>query len=185
MSIFEFLMVLLSIIIGLSIAEILTGFADSLSSKREQKFPWLHTLFSLGLFLVSLQVWWESWELRLLDQWAFTDLVLMVSIPVLLFVISRILNPGRDYAGNLDDYYLKNASKIYILLGIAVLIGNSFRSILYGAPLFIVDNLTAVPLLIIAIILGLSKNKTIHKILLAIIISLILLDVLLINLFIS
>ena len=185
MSIFEFLMVFVSIIIGLSVTEILIAFADSLSSRKKMKSSWLHAQLSFGIFLILIQIWWESWELQQIDQWAFTDMLLLLSIPVLLFIISRILNPGREYSESLNDYYLINASKIWILLGIAVIIGNSFRTILYGHQLLSIDNLSAIPILIICFLLGLSNNKTVHNILIPVFVTIIFLDVILINFFIS
>ena len=185
MSLFEFIMVFLSIIIGLSVAEILTALADTLSSRKNVKHSWLHGLLSLGIFLILIQIWWESWDLREIGQWAYSDMLLLLSIPVLLFIISRILNPGRDYSESLNDYYLKNASKIWIILSIGVIIGNSFRTILYGSKLLSIDNLSAIPILIICLILGISTNKTVHKVLIPVFVLIVLLDVLLINFFIS
>jgi hypothetical protein len=178
-------MTFVSIIIGLSVAEILSGLTDSLTRKKGRKFSWIYTTISVGIFLILIQVWWESWELKLENQWAFPHLLLFLSIPVLLFIISRILNPGRDYSGSLDDYYFDNASKIWILLGIGLIIGNTFRTILYGSKLFIIDNLNADPMLIICIVLGISTKKVLHKILVPLTVLIILLDVLLINYFIT
>ena len=36
------------------------------------------------LFLGFLQIWWESWGLRELDQWAFPHLLLLLVTPVTL-----------------------------------------------------------------------------------------------------
>ena len=185
MSLFEFLMVFMSIIIGLSVAEILTALADTLSSGKNMKHSWLHGVLSLGIFMVLIQIWWESWDLREIGQWSLPEMLLLLSLPVLLFIISRILNPGRDYSESLNDYYLMNASKIWTILSIGIIIGNSFRTILYGAQLLSIDNLSAIPMLIICLILRLSTNKTVHKVLIPVFVLIILLDVLLINFFIS
>jgi len=178
-------MVLISIIIGLSIAEVLTAIADTLTKKNGQQFSWLHLVISLGIFIILLQIWWESWELQEISKWTFPHLLLFISIPVLLFIISRILNPGREYSGNLDSYYFDNAAKFWFILGAGVIIGNTFRTIIYGSELFIMDNFSAIPILIICVTLGISKNKIIHKILVPVMVTIILLDVLLINFLIS
>jgi hypothetical protein len=175
----------MSIIIGLSLAEILSTLADSVIRKKERKFSWIHTLLSGGIFFALLQTWWEIWDLQLVDEWAFTHLLIMLCPPVVLFIISRLLNPGREYKGSMDDYYFSYASYIWYLITFGVIIGNSFRAIAFGSPLFIIDNLSAIPLIIISITLGISSNRTLHRVLVPIVIVIVLLDILLINFLIS
>jgi len=183
MSIFEFLMVLMSIIIGLSIAEILSTLADSIIHKVERKFSWLHTVLSIGVFFALLQNWWEIWDLRLIDEWTFPQMIVMLIPPVILFIISRLLNPGKEYKGSMDEYYFQHASYIWFFIAFGVILGNSFRAVAFGSPLLIIDNLSALPLILISIILGLSKNKVLHKILVPLPLVIVILDVLLINFF--
>jgi len=56
MGLFEFLMILLSLIIGLGLTEILTGGANLLRARDEVRFYWLHTLFLIGIFF-ALFLW--------------------------------------------------------------------------------------------------------------------------------
>jgi len=99
--------------------------------------------------------------------------------------VARILNPGRDFEDSVEDYYFRNARLIWILIAIVVFIGNTFRTITQDSKLFIVDNLSAVPLILISILLIISSNRLLHKIMIVIMILLIFLDVLLINFLIS
>ena len=186
MSLFEFIMVLVSIIIGMSVTEILAGLADTITRKNSREFSWIHLLLSFGLLIASIQIWWEMWDFSRITEWSFLNLLLMLLPPVFLYLIARILNPGREFSGSLDDYYFLVARRIWVLIGLAVLVGNTFRSLINEeSRLFIVDNLSAIPILGICVILAMSKNRLIHRLFMILLILIILLDVLLINYLIS
>ena len=185
MNLFEFIMVLTSIIVGMSLTELLSGIADSMTRRNKREFSWLHLLLSLTLLFGLIQTWWELWDFHNITEWTFSNLLLMLSPSIILYLVARILNPGREFNNSVEDYYFKNARLIWILVAIAVFIGNTFRTVTQDAKLFIVDNLSAVPLLLISIILIISSNRKLHMIMIIISIIMILLDVLLINFLIS
>ena len=58
MSLFEFLMVLVSIIIGLGLAEVLTGVARMIRSRGSIATYWVHALGVCMIFAALLQQWW-------------------------------------------------------------------------------------------------------------------------------
>jgi len=46
---FEFLMVLVSVVIGLGLTEILTGAASLIRARDEVRFYWIHVAFQVGV----------------------------------------------------------------------------------------------------------------------------------------
>jgi hypothetical protein len=179
-------MVLVSIIIGMSVTELLAGLADTITRKNSRTFSWIHVLLSLGLLIACIQIWWEMWDFSNITEWSFLNLLLILFPPVFLYLIARIINPGREFSGSLDDYYFLTARRIWVLIGLAVIIGNTFRSLINEeSKLFVVDNLSAIPILCICLIMAISKNRLIHQLFMILIILIILLDVLLINFLIS
>ena len=93
MSLFEFLMISLSIIIGLGISELLTGFASILRRGRTSQITVAHWSLFLTLFLVLLQVFWETSLLNELTKWTFPEMVLMLLAPVLLYLVTHMVFP--------------------------------------------------------------------------------------------
>jgi len=178
-------MVLTSIIVGMSLTELLSGIADSMTHRNKREFSWLHLLLSFALLFALIQIWWELWDFHTTTEWTFSNLLLMLSPSIILYLVARILNPGREFKSSVEDYYFKNARLIWILVAIAIFIGKTFHTITQDAKLFIVDNLSAVPLLLISIILIISSNRKLHMIMIIITIIMIFLDVLLINFLIS
>jgi len=57
MNLFEFIMVLTSIIVGMSLTELLSGIADSMTHRNKREFSWLHLLLSFALLFALIQIW--------------------------------------------------------------------------------------------------------------------------------
>ena len=55
LGLFEFLMVLVSVVIGLGLTEILSGAANLLRARASVRFHWFHVLFQFGVFFALLQ----------------------------------------------------------------------------------------------------------------------------------
>jgi hypothetical protein len=60
-------MVLVSIIIGLGIAEILKGIAQLFRHRDSISIFWVHIVLIVFVFTALLQQWWEIWGLHVTD----------------------------------------------------------------------------------------------------------------------
>jgi hypothetical protein len=165
MALFEFLMILLSIIVGLGLAEILTGIARFLRDRRGHEFRWIHSAVVLTVFMALLQVFWESWGLQSVGTWTFSAMLLMLSLPIVLFLIAHLLFPTERTQANLEEYYFDRSRLIWSLALAGIVAGNTFRPLAFGEPLFIVDNLSSVPSLISCLVLISSRHRTVHLVL--------------------
>jgi hypothetical protein len=165
MELFEFLMILLSIIVGFGLAEILTGIARMLRDGREAEFTWVHSAVVITIFLALLQTFWESWGLQDEDTWTFPAMLLMLATPIFLFTIANVLFPsGRDFA-NLGEYYFARAKLIWGLALLAVIVGVSFRPLAFDLPLFVADNASTIPTALTCVLLMTSRNRKLHYLL--------------------
>ena len=97
MSLFEFLMILLSLIVGLGLAEILSSIARVLKSNGIHGFHLTHGAITLAVFFALLQTFWESWGLRSVDIWTFPAMLLMLGSPILLYLIAHILFSDHEW----------------------------------------------------------------------------------------
>jgi len=181
MSLFEFLMILLSIIVGLGLAEILTGVGRIFREGRQSEFSWIHSALVAAVFFGLLQTFWESWSLRSIEEWTFPAMLLMLSSPILLMTIAHILFPTQVEHENLREYYFTNPVLPWRLAGATVILGTLFRPIAFGMPLFVWDNASAIPMILICALLGLSRNRTLHYVLVSLITIFVILNTLIIN----
>jgi hypothetical protein len=181
MNLFEFLMILLSLIVGLGIAEILTGIAVVLKSEGVRGFSWTHGAATLTVFLGLLQTFWESWGLAFIETWSFPAMLLMLGSPIFLFLMAHVLFPERESKVSLDDHYFERARVIWALAGLTVIVGTLFRPLAFGMPLWILDNITSVPTVSACVLLSFVKMRMLHRVVVPIILVVVLLDTLAIS----
>ncbi len=91
MSLFEFLMVFVSIIVGLGVTEILTGIAMQIRHRESIKGYWVHTAGVLLIFVALIQNWWELWDRRNVPEWTFLGVVLMLIPPASLYLVAHLI----------------------------------------------------------------------------------------------
>jgi hypothetical protein len=178
MDLFEFLMVLVSIIIGLGIAEILTGLARALRSQESVRHYWVHSVLVLTVFIAQIQQWWESWGLREAPQWSFFALLMMLMGPVCLFLMAHLLFPERLEGSDLREYHYGPMRPIWWLGAVAVVVATSFRPLAFGEPFFSAENATSFPIFLSFILLFRSKREALHAFLVPLLLLLLLLDIL-------
>ncbi len=176
MELFEFLMVLVSIIIGLAIAELLTGSARLLRQRSTVDFYWLHTLVILGVGLAMLQIWWESWHLRDVPAVSFLHLCLLLASPVALFMMAHLLFPEPGEPTRMREYYLRQAPLIWGFALFGTLVGTFALPTVRGDPIFEMTNLTGFPMTVLFIALIFSKNPRVHEVVAPVILVLVALD---------
>ena len=178
MNLFEFLMILLSLIVGLGVAEILAGVARFLKRSGKHDIPWVHGTATLAVFVALLQTFWESWGLRTIEVWSFPAMLLMLGSPISLYLMAYILFPEHDEHTALDQYYFERARLIWPLAGIAVIIGTLFRPVAFGDPLWVLDNATGIPVLVVSVILTVTRKPIAHRVLVPFVLASVLLDTL-------
>ena len=177
MSLFEFLMVLVSIIIGLGIAEILSGIARQIRCRADIQGYWVHSVIAAGIFVALLQQWWEIWGLRGVSEWTFYGLVMMLTGPVGLFLIAHLLFPEPVQGANFRDYYYGAMRPIWWLGALTVRLATLFRPLIFGADLLSLANASSPFLLFGFVLLGISKRTVLHTIIVPAFLLLLLWDV--------
>ncbi len=178
MNLFEFLMILLSLIVGLGLAEILSGVAGHLKRHGVRGVSWPHGTITMAVFIGLLQSFWEAWGLRYEVTWTFPAMLLMLGSPICLYLISHIIFPDPRETSKLGDHYLDKASLCWPLAGLTVVVGTIFRPVAFGDPLWVSDNASAIPILAVCALLSITKKPLIHNTLVPLVLASILLDVL-------
>ncbi len=95
MTIFEYLMVMVSIMLGIGVTQTLRGISKIVQSP--QAFLPL-TLWALIFFVLYLQVWWALWDLNTVPDWNQFYFYLLVTIPCSLFAATELLLPQTSSA---------------------------------------------------------------------------------------
>ena len=177
MSLFEFLMVLVSIIIGLGLAEILVGVARQIRCRESSNGYWVHSVLVVGIFFALLQQWWEIWGLQVIPEWTFGGLVMMLAGPVGLFLVANLLFPESVQGANFREYYHGAMRPIWWIATLTVVLATLFRPMIFGFELLSRENAISFIFFAGFIALAISKRPVIHAILVPIFLLLILVDI--------
>jgi hypothetical protein len=123
---FEYLSVLVSIIIGLAITQLLSG-AARLIQIRKRIRPHATTLCWMAfLFLLDTQIWWAAFTRRDIDDWNFFLFLFYLLMPVIAFLLSYLVLPELgdedeiDLAANFSDNRPWFFGLFALLLGISL-----------------------------------------------------------------
>lgn len=121
---FEYLSVLVSIIIGLGLSHLLSS-AARLIQLRHRARLYAPTLSWMALlFLAHIQIWWAAFDRRTDDEWNFFSFLLYLLIPITVFVLSYLIVPDLEGEGQVDlkASYYANRVWIFGLFGLVPLI---------------------------------------------------------------
>lgn len=108
MSAFEYVMVLVSIVIALAIAHLLTALAEGVHRFRGHGDPIkLDAVFLLWIGFVLLWLvsfwWWEFKFQEVAVEWSYGLYLFIISYAIVLFMLAEVLVPHRMH-GVLDSY---------------------------------------------------------------------------------
>jgi hypothetical protein len=157
-SAFEYVSILVSIILGLGITQILSVVSDLVFDTPKVKFYFPHTVWVMFLLFLHIQDWFISYQLKDIPVWYLPELFFILSYPVLLFVLSKVITPQEDDVDRTDlkVYYYRRYPTIFGLMSGSVLL-----SILFNAYLLKLSLLDQWPLAVfLALLLGLMRFKT-------------------------
>src|SRR4029078_9631854 len=117
MDMFNYVMVLASVIIGLGIAHLLQGVGGIVQHPRREKTYWVHLLWVAAIFLPAIFWWWFEVRLAQTAEWTFTLYLFVIAYAVLIYLWCALLFP-RDLAGydGFRDYFYSRRKWFFGLL---------------------------------------------------------------------
>ena len=165
---FNYLSVLVSIVLGLGITNLLTGLATLVRGRARIRLYWPMPVWIVTLFLIHVQTWWSMFGMRRIEGWNFGAFLVVLMQPVLLFVMTALIVPKfSEGEGVLDvraDYF-RESRWFFAVLFLALTDSLSKDLVLHGG-LPEAPNLAAhLAFMAVALIGMASKNDRVHKVL--------------------
>lgn len=106
---FDYLSVLISIVLGLGLTELLSNVHRLIQARDRIKFHWLPLLWSGLIFVMLVQWWWAAFGLHRELEWNFFFFLLILLIPVLMYLAAAsvlpTVEPEQEY--DLRAYYFR------------------------------------------------------------------------------
>ena len=99
--------VVISIIVGLCITTLLSGFARFVQHPRRERVSILYLGWAISLLLWIIHFWWWEFRLSMVPQWTFANYFFVILYAILFYFLCTLLFPSdlKDYSGY-EDYFL-------------------------------------------------------------------------------
>lgn len=112
---FDYIAVIISVIIGLGLSHLLSGTTELFKARKRVKFYWVHFVWILLIFIGHIFLWWTMWNLRLVRNWNFFSFLVLLLAPVLLYVAAALLIPKVDDDSRIDlqEYFVENQTAFF------------------------------------------------------------------------
>jgi hypothetical protein len=101
MSLFEFVTVMVSMILALCLGHLLRSASFLAKTDREIKHYLPFTLWSVVILQAVVNHWWSLWDLRSVD-WSYASFVYILAAPVLVSFATGLMSPSQSKSGPID-----------------------------------------------------------------------------------
>jgi hypothetical protein len=117
MGMFEYVIVLISIVIGLALTHLMQGVAGLVQHPKRTRIWWVHLLWVALLFFNTIFWWWWEFRLRAIAVWTFQLYLFVICYAFLIYLVCALLFP-RDLEGydGYKAYFLARRRWIFGLL---------------------------------------------------------------------
>ena len=139
MGAFEYLSVLISIILALGMTRVLAGVGEMLQARSRRQIYWVHAVWIVNLFLYLVIAWWIFYRWRDQQPWNFYLFLFVLISPTILYLASLLLFPREADVETIIDYkthYYANHRAFFILFALFVPV-DIVDSLLKGVPHFL------------------------------------------------
>ena len=105
---FNYLAVLISIILGLGITQLLTGAGRLINLRARVRWYLPVPVWLVVLLLIHVLTWWTMFGLRTHGDWTFAGFLVTLLQPIVLYLITALLVPELPAEGPIDlrvSYY--------------------------------------------------------------------------------
>jgi hypothetical protein len=139
MSPFEYLSVLISIVLALGMTRVLAGVGEILQARTRERLYWVHLVWVVNLFLYLVLAWWIFYRWRNQQPWTFFLFVFVLISPTILFLASLLLFPPERALDELVDYkrhFYANHRAFFVIFALFTPVDLA-DSLLKGIPHFL------------------------------------------------
>jgi hypothetical protein len=169
---FEYLLALVSILIGLAVMDLSSSLHQLLRARQRVKWDWLALASALLVMMLILEFWWIFYGLGTSSAWThYSAFLVLAATLVCMFLLASAALPDEVPAEGTDlrQYYQENGGyfwslfSLFVLLMIAVELVAEWESIRQTAVLWrTLQNLT-----LVAFLFSLSRvrNRRYHALL--------------------
>lgn len=152
MTIFEFVSVAISIILGLGVTRLLSAGLDLFRHRHTTAVHWIPVVWAALIFWTQIEFWWSLFFVsQSLEVWTHGDFLLTIGFTVALFAAGSLVLPTDWRAESLDllEFFHREGRWGVAAFGLVFLLAFPVNYRLFGVPLLIPMNLLLVGQLLV------------------------------------
>lgn len=165
MDLFEFILVITSVIFALAVAQVLSGVSRIAQAKSTIRFYLPHSIWVINLFVFIFLVWWVSWKFRDID-WTFPRYAYMILAPTLLYFACSLVMPqqidGPEF--KMDEHFFRIRRPLLVSFSLTTLVVMVDGDVLGDEPVWHAGRIGNLVMLCLAGWGFASDNSNSHKI---------------------
>jgi hypothetical protein len=164
-SAFEYVSILVSIILGLGITQLLSSFSDLLYNFRRVRFYWPHTLWIGFILFLHVQDWFITYELKDKPVWTLPELLFVLLYPITLYTAAKMLLPSneREERADMKIFYKSQYPIIFFIVGSSVVISILFNLFLLQKNMLQQLHLILFFMVLMYVSIRKIENEAMHK----------------------
>lgn len=126
---FEYVSMLISLILGLGITQLLSALTDLLYHYKKVKFYWPHSIWIVFILFLHIQDWFITFQLKDKWIWNLPELFFVLLYPVALFAVAKLLLPTNESEEktNMKVFYKNQFPVIFFIVGISIILSMLFN----------------------------------------------------------
>lgn len=161
---FEYLSVLVSIIVGLGLSHLLATAARLIQCRTKIRLFGLTFVWMAVLFVLQVQIWWAAFEWQASGAWDFFSFLLFLSLPIGAYLLSVLLVPDLEDPEEVDlrASYFSNRRWFFAILALLPFVSLLHEQVQGGLIQWDVDAGFRIGFLVIALVGLFVKRVVLH-----------------------
>jgi hypothetical protein len=118
MTLFEFLSIGVSLVLGLGVTLLLTSLLAAFRARRRMRADWMPFVWAAYVLALQAQYWWGSWSLVDRPEWTVVSFGIPLLLACLLFVAAGLVLPSGpgEYPADLREYFEQDGKYAVVAL---------------------------------------------------------------------
>jgi len=162
---FNYLSVLLSVILGLAVTQILKGFRGLLLSRARIRGYWPVIGWAVLLLLVCFQNWWSMFGMRNRHDWTFEQFAIVLLQTILIYMVAGLVFPdffGEAIVDLKESFYAHRGW--FFCLAFAIIVASVCKTVVLDNKLPDTSDLTFHAIFGVTLLTGaVTRRELYHK----------------------
>ena len=166
MGTFDYLSVLLSIMVGLGFSRMLASLGELVLQRDRVRFYWVALLTAGIVFLAHVEFWWSAFGFRDIPEWNFFSFLLLLLVSIALYLLSVLVlpDPSGEDALDLRDYFFRNHRWFYSTATLYLLLDVSFDLFVGRESLLQPVRFFQVGFAVMLVTAAITRNERFHQV---------------------